>query len=56
MRLNYIPEKIVFKVVCLAIIVYCIFLLLNNDKFFNNNDLEHYFDDRITDSPAEGLA
>ncbi len=56
MKVNYISEKLVFKVACLGIIIYCIFLLLNSNKFFNNDELEHYFDDQVIESPTEGLA
>ena len=55
MKVNYISEKIILAI-CFSVILYCFYLLLTNDKFFNNDKLKHFFDDQMTQTETERIA
>jgi len=55
MKVNYISEKIILAI-CFSVILYCFYLLLTNDKFFNNDELKHFFDDQMTQTETERIA
>jgi hypothetical protein len=55
MKVNYISEKIILAI-CFSVILYCFYLILTNDKFFNNDELKHFFDDQMTQTETERIA